>query len=74
MNLQSIEQEAMQLPAEERAALAARLLESLDELSTAETQRLWTEEALRRAEELDSGTAVRITGEQVRQDALALCR
>jgi hypothetical protein len=39
---------ALGLPVEDRAALAERLLASLDELDEAESDRLWAEEAQRR--------------------------
>ncbi|HEV7670236.1 MAG TPA: addiction module protein [Thermoanaerobaculia bacterium] len=49
---QSILAEALKLPAKERAAVAAELLSSLDESESddpAEVERLWAEEAERRA-------------------------
>lgn len=39
------EASALKLSASERAALAERLIASLDALDTAETERLWVEEA-----------------------------
>ena len=53
MSVRDLESEVLQLPTEERARLAKALLESLDELSEEENQRLWSEEARRRAVELD---------------------
>ncbi len=49
---QSVLEEALKLPAKERADIAAELLSSLDEAETddpAEVERLWAEEAERRA-------------------------
>lgn len=53
MTLPDLESEALKLPPEERARLAAALLESLDTLSPEENERLWIEEARRRDRELE---------------------
>ena len=50
--LEDIAAEALQLAFESRAALAKRLLESLDGLSPEENERLWVEEAARRYQQL----------------------
>lgn len=55
MRSNAIEKEALELPAAKRAALAQRLLESLDQLSAAEAEKLWLLEAARRAREIDAG-------------------
>jgi putative addiction module component (TIGR02574 family) len=55
MNARLIEKEALELPIDKRAKLAQRLLESLDELSEAEAEKLWAQEAARRAREIDEG-------------------
>lgn len=55
--LDDIATEALQLSVESRAALAKRLLESLDDVTPEEHERLWVEEAAARYEELRSGTA-----------------
>jgi len=46
---------ALSLKLEDRAALAERLLVSLDELDEEEAERLWGEEAQRRLEEYRAG-------------------
>lgn len=46
--LKECEEQAMRLPAEERARLAEYLIASLDELDTAENEHLWVEEAAAR--------------------------
>lgn len=48
---------ALGLPVEDRAALAERLLASLDDLDEAESDRLWGEEAKRRLAAHRRGTA-----------------
>jgi restriction endonuclease Mrr len=55
MDIESLEREALQLPAEDRARLARELLDSLNELSSEELDRLWLEEAGRRATQIDAG-------------------
>ena len=55
MTLPDIETEALELPRSERARLAEALLESLDELSDEENERLSIEEARRRDRDLNDG-------------------
>ncbi len=50
-------QTALGLPVEDRAALAERLLASLDDLDEHESDRLWGEEAQRRLVAYRNGTA-----------------
>ena len=57
MSIEEIKSRALLLSAESRAHLARELLESLDTLNEAETEKLWIDEALRRDRELDEGTA-----------------
>jgi putative addiction module component (TIGR02574 family) len=56
---------ALGLPVEDRAALAERLLASLDELDQAESDRLWGEEAERRLEAHRKGAADSRPAEEV---------
>ena len=55
MKSSALEKEALELPVAKRAKLAQRLLESLDQLSEQEAEKLWLAEATRRARELDTG-------------------
>ena len=55
--LEEIASEALGLSIGSRAALAKRLLDSLDELSPDEVEHLWVEEAARRYRQLRDGTA-----------------
>jgi len=55
MNARILEKEALGLPPDKRAKLAQRLLQSLDELSEAQAEKLWLEEASQRAREIDAG-------------------
>ncbi len=54
-SLDELKAEAMKLMPEGRAQPAHALFLSLDELSGAEIEKLWLEEAIRRDEEIDSG-------------------
>jgi len=48
MNLAQLEAEIFSLPLQDRAALAERLLLSLEEVSESELERLWGEQSARR--------------------------
>ena len=74
MNFELIEKQALSLSAEERARLARELLDSIDNLTPAEIEALWLDEAVRRAKEIDSGAAVLVAGEEVAKKARALVR
>lgn len=74
MNLKQIEIEALNLSQEERAALAQKLLLSLDSPSDAEIAEDWLTQAQRRARELDEGIAQPVSAEEVRRKAQALLR
>ena len=54
-DLKEFEAQALRLPANERAALAASLLASLDELDDTENERLWVKEAERRFQAYKQG-------------------
>lgn len=74
MDVETLEREALRLPAEDRARLARELLDSLDELAPQELDRLWLSEAARRAEEIDSGSVELIAGDEVDSKARSLLR
>ena len=63
--LEDIASEALQMSVESRAALAKRLLDSLDELTAEEYERLWVEEAAHRYQQLKAGTATSISSEDL---------
>lgn len=63
--LDEIASEALQMSVESRAALAKRLLDSLDELAPEENERLWVEEAGRRYQQLKAGTAKSVASEEL---------
>jgi putative addiction module component (TIGR02574 family) len=65
MNLQTIEQEALNLPIEDRAGLAEKLLSSLDALTEQEAERLWLMEVQRRCAEIDQGLVELVSAEEM---------
>lgn len=64
-DLKDIAAEALDLPLTERAELASRLLDSLDDLSEAENDQLWAEEAERRFAEYKAGNIAATPAEEV---------
>lgn len=57
--------DALRLPIKERAELASRLLDSLDELSEQENDQLWAEEAERRYAEFKAGKIEAVPADEV---------
>ncbi len=74
MNFVTIETEALNLPLQERAKLAQRLLKSLDEVSEAEAEQLWLDVATRRAEEIDQGLVRLVSAEELENRVQALLK
>ena len=73
--LKKLEDEAMKLPARSRARLAERLISSLDEEGTdPNAEKLWAQEAQRRAEELASGRLKGVPAKKVLRKARAALR
>jgi len=73
-NLSEVLKHALSLDLHDRAALAERLLASLEELSEEEAERLWAEEAQRRLEEYRAGRAKAVRAEEVHAKAERLFR
>jgi putative addiction module component (TIGR02574 family) len=74
MDPKTIEKDALDLPADERAKLAQKLILSLEDLAEPELEQVWLQEAHRRARQLDAGDVTAIPAEEVRQRARALLR
>jgi hypothetical protein len=64
-DLEEIAFEVLRMSVESRAALAKRLLDSLDDLAPQEYERVWVEEAARRYQRLKDGTARSFASEDV---------
>ena len=74
MNFAEIESEVFTLSIQDRAALAKRLLLSLEEVSDAEFETIWGEESARQVAEFDLGIDQTIPGQEVAKKARALLR
>ena len=74
MDIQTLEREALSLPASDRARLAHDLLESLDALSPAELESVWLNEINNRLEAFDAGNSQAIPAEEVAARARALLK
>jgi len=68
-NLAEVLGNALNLEVRDRAALAERLLASLEELSEEEANRLWAEEAQRRLGEYRVGRAQAVQADEVHAKA-----
>jgi len=64
-NTESIEREMLRLEPEARAKLVHSLVKSLGNLSEAELESLWLDEAERRDAELESGSVEAVPGDDV---------
>jgi putative addiction module component (TIGR02574 family) len=63
-------EEALALPVEARAALAARLIESLDEAIDPGAEAAWDAEISRRVHELDDGSVRPVPWGEIRRTVL----
>lgn len=63
LTIEQLAEEALALPAGERAELVARLVESLDPVEDSTVRQLWVAEALRRRDEVRSGRVQTIPGD-----------
>lgn len=59
--------EALELPRADRAELAARLLESLDDEEVSIDESVWAERLERRAAEIGNGTAELVSWDEMRE-------
>jgi len=66
-NSRSILDQAMKLPANERAEVAEQLIESLDPHPDSDTENAWQKEIQQRLEEIESGVANTIPWEEVKR-------
>jgi hypothetical protein len=71
MSIKEIEAEIKNLDLKDRATLAKWIVESLDDLSEAEVETLWAEEAERRLDELEQGLVTEIPAREVLRRARA---
>lgn len=71
MSLKELEAEIKKLDLKDRALLAKRIVASLDELSEAEIEALWVEEAERRLDEMEKGLVTEIPAKEALRRARA---
>ncbi|MEO7414225.1 MAG: addiction module protein [Opitutaceae bacterium] len=64
-NAEQIAEQALALPSEARALLADRLVESLDPAEDGQVRRLWAAEAIRRRDEVRSGSVKPVPTDEV---------
>ena len=74
MDTVNLTNQALSLPVQQRAELAAQLLSSLDALTEQEIEALWLQEAARRASQIDQGLSKLIPAEEVRRQVNALLK
>lgn len=74
MKASTVAKQALHLPSKQRAKLAQQLIESLEDLSEAEADKLWLDEAERRAADIDQGKAKLVPAEEVARKARALLK
>ncbi len=65
MTIDELKRKVLQLDPSTRAGLARDILHSFDDLSEAEVERLWLEEAVRRDKEMASGKVEPIPMDEV---------
>ena len=73
-DLSEVLKSALSLKVDDRAALAERLLASLDDLGEEEADRVWAQEAQRRLEEYHAGRAGTVDAQDVSHKAERLFR
>ena len=71
MKAEELEVEIMKLSPEARAALAEKIILSLEEPSESENERLWVAEAERRLKEMRQGVVTEVPAEEVFRRAKA---
>ena len=74
MDTTDIENAILHLPLQERAYLAKKLLDSVDQPSESEVQQMWLLEAKRRADEIDHGVVELVSGSELETQVQALMK
>ena len=73
-NHKKVLEEALRLPAEARAALAGRLIESLDDMVDEDAEAKWSREIARRIADLDKGKVKTVPWSIARRQILGRSR
>ena len=72
LTFDQITEEAMKLPADSKALLADKLVESLESEDPDDIQRLWSVETIRRRDEIRAGLVQPVPGEEVLEEVRRL--
>lgn len=72
--VERLTEELLSLPSDARALLADRLVESLDPVDDESIRALWVAEAIRRRDEVRSGTVTSLPVEDVLREARAVIK
>ncbi len=67
-DLEKVVEQALSLPGSERLSVARRILESVEPPASAEVERAWEEEIVKRVEKIDCGTAKFRSWEEIKKD------
>jgi putative addiction module component (TIGR02574 family) len=65
MTIRALEKEVLELPPKSRARFAERIIETIDDYTSPEVEKAWTEEISRRVAEIESGKAKGIPAAEV---------
>ena len=65
MTVEQIESEALKLPEQERADLLGRLMHSLTDVADRGVAEAWAQEAVRRDDEMESGSVAGVSATEV---------
>ena len=65
MTIRALEKEVLELPPKSRARFAERIIETIDDYTSPEVEKAWTEEISRRVTEIESGKAKGIPAAEV---------
>jgi putative addiction module component (TIGR02574 family) len=68
--VEEVVRRALQLDEQDRAEVAARLLDSLEQVEDVEAEAAWTAELERRAVEMESGAVKGVSWEELRERLL----
>lgn len=74
MDVDTLEREALKLTEAQRARLARELLDSLGDVPPQDVERLWLDEAGRRAQQIDEEAVVLVASDEVERKARALLK
>ena len=70
MTVEQIESEALKLPEQARADLLGRLMHSLTEVADRDVAEAWAQEAVRRDDEMQSGSVAGVSATEVFEDLM----